>query len=129
MKWTDTIDATFETAITCSGQAMVYGVSHFVDVRYRIQRRKLLADRTHPVAIVACVGGEQIGHHRQLTSKIECRGRTASSSAISCNAACYLSSLAARPYIDGSSFGPVADQTTRNGIGVCGLTARLSVPN
>ncbi len=62
---------------------MSCGVTRFVDVRYRTQRRKLLADRTHPVVIVAGVGDKQIGHHRPLGSKIERRGQSASSSSIS----------------------------------------------
>jgi hypothetical protein len=45
------------------------------------------------------------------------------------NAACYRNSVAAVPNIVASVVGPVADQTARNGIGVCDLRARVSVPN
>ena len=34
-----------------------------------------------------------------------------------------------RPYIEGSSFGPVAAQMTRSGIGLCAFSSLLSVPN
>jgi hypothetical protein len=41
----------------------------------------------------------------------------------------YRSSLVAWPYMEGSSIGPEADQTTRNGIGLCREIERGSEPN
>jgi hypothetical protein len=41
----------------------------------------------------------------------------------------YRSSVVAWPYMEGSSIGPEADQTARNGIGLCREIERGSEPN